>query len=55
MPATKSDFDEAIRKIQSSVSQADLKRYQEWMDEFGKFSLLAFLIMPPSTLLNTSL
>ncbi|KAJ3040086.1 Katanin p60 ATPase-containing subunit A1, partial [Rhizophlyctis rosea] len=35
MPATKGDFDEAIRKIQSSVSQADLKRYQEWMDEFG--------------------
>ncbi|KAJ3050445.1 Katanin p60 ATPase-containing subunit A1 [Rhizophlyctis rosea] len=35
MPATRADFDEAIRKIQSSVSQADLKRYQEWMDEFG--------------------
>ncbi|KAJ3021943.1 Katanin p60 ATPase-containing subunit A-like 1 [Thoreauomyces humboldtii] len=34
-PATKEDFEAAISKIQSSVSQADLKRYQEWMDEFG--------------------
>ncbi|KAJ3178330.1 Katanin p60 ATPase-containing subunit A1 [Geranomyces variabilis] len=34
-PATKEDFEAAISKIQSSVSQADLKRYQDWMDEFG--------------------
>ncbi|KAJ3187090.1 Katanin p60 ATPase-containing subunit A1 [Gaertneriomyces sp. JEL0708] len=34
-PATREDFMMAIAKIQSSVSQADLKRYQEWMDEFG--------------------
>ncbi|KAJ3122859.1 Katanin p60 ATPase-containing subunit A1 [Nowakowskiella sp. JEL0407] len=33
-PATKSDFDAAVVKIQSSVSQADLKRYADWMDEF---------------------
>ncbi|KAI8822047.1 P-loop containing nucleoside triphosphate hydrolase protein [Fimicolochytrium jonesii] len=36
-PATKDDFEAAIAKIQSSVSQADLKRYQEWMDEFGSY------------------
>ncbi|KNC96074.1 uncharacterized protein SPPG_08465 [Spizellomyces punctatus DAOM BR117] len=36
-PATKEDFEAAISKIQSSVSQADLKRYQEWMDEFGSY------------------
>ncbi|KAJ3417277.1 Katanin p60 ATPase-containing subunit A1 [Chytridiales sp. JEL 0842] len=34
-PASKVDFEAALAKIQSSVSQADLKRYQEWMDEFG--------------------
>ncbi|KAJ3283920.1 Katanin p60 ATPase-containing subunit A1 [Borealophlyctis nickersoniae] len=35
IPATGQDFDEAIKKIQSSVSQADLKKYKDWMDEFG--------------------
>ncbi|KAI9344882.1 P-loop containing nucleoside triphosphate hydrolase protein [Obelidium mucronatum] len=34
-PASSDDFITAIKKIQSSVSQADLKRYQDWMDEFG--------------------
>ncbi|KAJ3258022.1 Katanin p60 ATPase-containing subunit A1 [Chytriomyces hyalinus] len=34
-PASKEDFEMALGKIQSSVSQADIKRYQEWMDEFG--------------------
>ncbi|KAI8930133.1 P-loop containing nucleoside triphosphate hydrolase protein [Entophlyctis helioformis] len=34
-PATKSDFEMAFTKIQSSVSQADLKRYEDWMKEFG--------------------
>ncbi|KAJ3078082.1 Katanin p60 ATPase-containing subunit A1, partial [Quaeritorhiza haematococci] len=36
IPATMEDFDSAIKKIQSSVSQADLKRYEEWMAEFGE-------------------
>lgn len=35
IPATLSDFESAIKKIQSSVSQSDLKRYKDWMDEFG--------------------
>lgn len=35
-PATKEDFDLALSKIQSSVSQADIKRYEDWMKEFGK-------------------
>ncbi|KAI9208500.1 P-loop containing nucleoside triphosphate hydrolase protein [Polychytrium aggregatum] len=34
-PTMMEDFLAAIAKIQSSVSQADLKRYQDWMDEFG--------------------
>ncbi|KAI8800231.1 P-loop containing nucleoside triphosphate hydrolase protein [Cladochytrium replicatum] len=34
-PATMPDFEAAIKKIQSSVSQADLKRYEEWMAEYG--------------------
>lgn len=34
-PARPDDFTTALEKIQSSVSQADLKRYQDWMDEFG--------------------
>ncbi|KAI8849139.1 katanin p60 ATPase-containing subunit A-like 1 [Chytridium lagenaria] len=35
IPSTKDDFISAIAKIQSSVGQADLVRYKEWMDEFG--------------------
>lgn len=35
IPTTMADFESAIKKIQSSVSQADLKRYSDWMDEYG--------------------
>jgi katanin p60 ATPase-containing subunit A1 len=35
MPATKQDFDLAISKIQSSVSEQDIKKYEDWMKEFG--------------------
>jgi katanin p60 ATPase-containing subunit A1 len=35
LPCTRSDFVEAIKKIQSSVSKDDLKRYEDWMKEFG--------------------
>ena len=45
MPATLSDFECAIKKIQSSVSQADLKKYEEWMKEFGIFFFVSFLLM----------
>ncbi|KAJ3108240.1 Katanin p60 ATPase-containing subunit A1 [Phlyctochytrium planicorne] len=38
IPASKDDFVVAIGRIQSSVGQADLKRYKEWMDEFGRSS-----------------
>ncbi|KAG5458720.1 MAG: hypothetical protein BJ554DRAFT_1004 [Olpidium bornovanus] len=34
-PMTKDDFDQALVKIQPSVSQADLKRFKAWMDEYG--------------------
>lgn len=40
VPATKADFDEAISKISSSVGQADLKKYDEWMNEFGTRRLM---------------
>ena len=35
VPSTAEDFDAALSKIQSSVSQADIKRYEEWMKEYG--------------------
>ena len=41
-PAVKVDFEAALSKIQSSVSQADLKKYQDWMDEFGNFFNVVF-------------
>jgi ribosomal protein S6--L-glutamate ligase len=34
-PCTHDDFLKATSKINSSVSAADLKRYEEWMKEFG--------------------
>ncbi|KAJ8326861.1 Katanin p60 ATPase-containing subunit A1 [Batrachochytrium dendrobatidis] len=34
-PATKEDFETAVSRIQSSVSQSDLKQYENWMKEFG--------------------
>jgi hypothetical protein len=36
VPATRSDFEMAISKIQSSVDKADLVRYEEWMKQFGR-------------------
>ncbi|KAJ1334602.1 hypothetical protein BSLG_007757 [Batrachochytrium salamandrivorans] len=39
-PATKDDFNTAVNRIQSSVGQADLKQYEDWMKEFGKVVLL---------------
>lgn len=35
LPLLKEDFEMAIKKIQSSVAQSDLKQYEEWMKEFG--------------------
>lgn len=35
IPTSQFDFESAITKIQSSVSQADLKRYSDWMAEYG--------------------
>jgi katanin p60 ATPase-containing subunit A1 len=36
VPTTKDDFEAAIGKIQSSVSAEDIKKYEDWMKEFGK-------------------
>jgi len=34
-PITSNDFEEALSKMKSSVSAADLTRYDKWMQEFG--------------------
>ncbi|CAK9295317.1 unnamed protein product [Gordionus sp. m RMFG-2023] len=35
MPTSMNDFELAIRKVSRSVSRADLKKYEDWMKEFG--------------------
>ncbi|XP_013383504.1 katanin p60 ATPase-containing subunit A1-like isoform X2 [Lingula anatina] len=34
-PCTMADFEEALRKVSKSVSKDDLKKYEDWMNEFG--------------------
>lgn len=34
-PVRQADFQEALAKVSSSVGGADLKRYEEWMAQFG--------------------
>ncbi|ESO93363.1 hypothetical protein LOTGIDRAFT_206522 [Lottia gigantea] len=34
-PATVEDFEEAISKVNKSVSKEDLEKYEKWMNEFG--------------------
>ncbi len=35
VPLIEADFIEAIKNVNKSVSNGDLKRYEEWMKEFG--------------------
>ena len=35
VPCSHHDFQSAIKRIQSSVSAADIKRYEDWMSEYG--------------------
>ncbi|RWS02724.1 katanin p60 ATPase-containing subunit A1-like protein [Dinothrombium tinctorium] len=35
LPVSPHDFDEAIRKVNKSVSVEDLRKYDKWMTEFG--------------------
>ena len=35
LPTTSEDFLSALKKCSKSVSAADLKKYDEWMAEFG--------------------
>ena len=35
LPTTKEDFVEAVKKVNKSVSKEDLKKYEDWMQEFG--------------------
>lgn len=34
-PVAMCDFEEALRKVQRSVSQADIERHEKWFNEFG--------------------
>ena len=35
LPVTMPDFVEALKKVSKSVSEADIKKYTDWMEEFG--------------------
>lgn len=35
LPVSAHDFDEAVRKVNKSVSAEDLVKYERWMNEFG--------------------
>jgi katanin p60 ATPase-containing subunit A1 len=35
LPVTAQDFKEALTKCKKSVAKEDLKKYEEWMLEFG--------------------
>jgi katanin p60 ATPase-containing subunit A1 len=35
LPVTMEDFNDAIRRVNKSVSADDLRRYEKWMQEFG--------------------
>lgn len=35
MPVSMQDFEAALAKVSKSVSDADIKKYEEWMKEFG--------------------
>ena len=35
LPTSMEDFTEAKKKVNKSVSADDLKKYEEWMKEFG--------------------
>lgn len=37
LPVTMNDFNEAILRVNKSVSAQDLRRYEKWMREFGSF------------------
>lgn len=34
-PITRRDFEAAVAKVQPSVGKADLKRFEQWMTEYG--------------------
>jgi katanin p60 ATPase-containing subunit A1 len=34
-PVTMCDFEEALAKVQKSVSPSDIERHEKWMTEFG--------------------
>lgn len=35
LPVTAQDFDDAVSKTKKSVSESDVKKFEEWMSEYG--------------------
>ena len=35
LPVTYADFDEAINRTKKSVSECDVKKFEDWMAEYG--------------------
>ena len=35
LPVTMADFEQALKKVQSSVSKEDIAKYENWMKSFG--------------------
>ena len=35
MPTTMEDLNAALQRVSKSVSKEDLKKYEDWMNEFG--------------------
>ena len=35
LPVNMNDFEDALKKVSKSVSEADIKKYEDWMKEFG--------------------
>jgi katanin p60 ATPase-containing subunit A1 len=35
LPVTAEDFNEAISKTKKSVSESDIKKFEDWMAEYG--------------------
>lgn len=35
LPIKMKDFDQALRKVSKTVSAGDIKKYEDWIKEFG--------------------
>ena len=44
LPVTKNDFESAIAKVKSSVNTGDIKKYEEWLKQFGSIHVIIKII-----------